>query len=277
MWSANYYSPYGNYSTSNYSINSYYSNYSNSFQPHEYDYRSISLNTHAIKPVTNQQQHQPHGFYYQISSVYQPPALDRNRQGSLHYKPVATLTGGGTSRRLTAYNLSSSPLAPFFHSNHRHMLTQSSASNLNQNNSSSSRSTQKRANKSLKLATTTNCLTTKKSSVTTTTTTATAATTKKSSASQQNKYARAPNLDKSQLYYKYQSQKKAEHDFYALQRQIAQTESLAANNPSMAGFYAAWLQQAKESLKQFTSIIESPDAVTFSVSYFLKIVFFLFL
>lgn len=244
MW--NYYSPYGNYSTSNYSINSYYSNYSNSFQQ-PYDYRSISLNTHAMKPPVSPNQQQQQGFYYQISSVYQPPALDRNRQGSLHYKPATAVSAFAT---LTGHRR----LSPPFHSD---LLFQSSASNLlTRSAANNKRATNNNTNnyKSVKLS---SCATT----------TAKAA---KSGAnknrSQQNKYARSPNLDKSQLYYKYQSQKKAEHDFYALQRQIVQTESLIANNPSMATFYAAWLQQAKESLKQFTSIIESPDAVTFSVS-----------
>lgn len=74
-------------------------------------------------------------------------------------------------------------------------------------------------------------------------------------------------LTKDQLYDKYKTQKKAERDFYVVQSQIAQTESLIAANPHLASYYAAWLQQAKEILKECTDIIESPDNVSFSSVY----------
>lgn len=84
--------------------------------------------------------------------------------------------------------------------------------------------------------------------------------------SNQSKYCRSTNVDKNQLFQKYQSQKKAEQEFYQLQSQISHTESLLAANPHLSSFYSQWMQHAKETLKQFTNIIESPDAVTFSVS-----------
>ncbi|RMZ98432.1 hypothetical protein BpHYR1_053602, partial [Brachionus plicatilis] len=74
-------------------------------------------------------------------------------------------------------------------------------------------------------------------------------------------------LTRHQLYEKYKTQKKAENDFYVIQSQIAQTENLIGANPHLASYYAAWLQQAKETLKECTSIIESPDNVSFSSVY----------
>ena len=74
-------------------------------------------------------------------------------------------------------------------------------------------------------------------------------------------------LNREQLYEKYKSQKKAEADFYALQSQITQTENLIATNPHLVSYYSAWIQQAKETLKEYANIIESPDNVSFSSVY----------
>ncbi|CAF0973807.1 unnamed protein product [Brachionus calyciflorus] len=74
-------------------------------------------------------------------------------------------------------------------------------------------------------------------------------------------------LNRDQLYQKYKNQKKAESEFYILQSQISQTENLIATNPHLASYYAVWMQQAKETLKEYTNIIESPDNVSFSSVY----------
>lgn len=71
--------------------------------------------------------------------------------------------------------------------------------------------------------------------------------------------------NRNELYEKYRSQKRAENDFYQLQAQLRQTESLVATNPHLIAYYGLWIQQAKETLKEYANIIESPDAVSFSV------------
>ncbi len=77
------------------------------------------------------------------------------------------------------------------------------------------------------------------------------------------------NVSVSQLYEKYLNQKKAENDFYMLKTQIDNVENLITSNPAYyTAFYVEWLKSAYQLLKQYTSIIESPDAVSFSVIYF---------
>jgi len=77
------------------------------------------------------------------------------------------------------------------------------------------------------------------------------------------------NLSKSQLYEKYLNQKKAENDFYMLKAQIDNVENLINSNPVYyTQYYSEWLKKAYEQLKKYTNIIESPDAVSFSVNIF---------
>ena len=73
------------------------------------------------------------------------------------------------------------------------------------------------------------------------------------------------NLNKKQMYQKYSSQKKAEHDFVRLQTQLKQTEEMVARNPQLMTYYYGWIKQAQQTLKQYVSVIEAPDNVSFSV------------
>lgn len=77
------------------------------------------------------------------------------------------------------------------------------------------------------------------------------------------------NLNKSQLYQKYQSQKRAEQDFYTLKALVKNTEDFIMKNPHLYSYYYNWLKQAQNALKQYTNVIESPDAVSFSVINFM--------
>ena len=67
------------------------------------------------------------------------------------------------------------------------------------------------------------------------------------------------------MYQKYNTQKKAEHDFTRLQAQLKHTEEIVARSPQLYSYYYGWIKQAQKTLKQYVSVIEAPDNVSFSV------------
>ena len=81
---------------------------------------------------------------------------------------------------------------------------------------------------------------------------------------------RRKNANKRDLYERYLGQKKAEHEFNVLQHQIDYVEYLVRLYPHLQAYYSLWLAQAHETLKSYSNIIESPDVVSFSVSFNFK-------
>ena len=75
------------------------------------------------------------------------------------------------------------------------------------------------------------------------------------------------NLNKKQMYHKFQNQKKAEQDFIRLQSHIKYVEEIISRNPHLYSYYYSWMRQAQQMLKQSISVIEAPDNVSFSVTF----------
>ncbi len=73
-------------------------------------------------------------------------------------------------------------------------------------------------------------------------------------------------LDRHRLEKKFYMQKQTEYNYYQLKSQIDYIQDVIKSYPYMASFYFSWLKKSKSILKKYSTSIESPDNVSFSVS-----------